>query len=729
MLSLEKREAKKPLKNLIYTLKTFAICSFLWYTKQVGAALLYATLAKVSARLVTKFNPSLLDKTTHPELSIPPLTHLHPEISRLHDLLLPLSASQDMSSILKAILSAVLDIQNAAGGVLLLRLPETKEWTLAASRNFPTEKWEVQTLPEWDTLLAPPAPSLLHHFGSLSADVFGAAIHHAAEQAGWRSATLLPLSASNASLSAVVLAFFSHPAVLAASEGAVLRCYTEHAAAALERAQQWEIAHIERQELQRQKNEKIYLAARARCLLWYADVMDVKPEGPYLWWRMTYPANEVTQGFLPLALQEGESYQDGFYRLRHPEDRDACDVLGTASVRAGRSYSQDFRCQCADGSIRWLHEDVQVETVIPGRQWRVVGACTDVTERKLQEEALRESRQRLHSAMHAGQMGVWDWNLLSGEIAWSGEHARLFGLPPEEFDGTYAGFERCVHPEEREGIRKTVQTAIQTRKPYEREYRVIWPDGSLHWVKSMGEASYDAQGQPIRMMGMVLDITARKQAESEISALNIRLQRAMAETHHRVKNNLQVIAALLDIQATQHDEQVPTLVLSQLSRHIQGLATIHDLLTQQIKDGEQIHALSARMVLAKLLPMLQETVGSRNVELDAEDVPITVQQGTAVALITNELVSNAVKHGKGRILVSLAREGDEGVLTVADGGPGFPPQFDITAAAHTGLELVLNMGNWDMGGQLEFANRPEGGAIVTLRFPLIASLAPDALLK
>src|SRR5207244_3386337 len=144
-----------------------------------------------------------------------------------------------------------------------------------------------------------------------------------------------------------------------------------------------------------QEEEKVYIAASARCLLWYADVVDGDGTAPYLGWNMWFPAEEVAQRFLPLALQEGEAYKDAFYRLRLPEDRAACDRFGTASIRAGRSYEQDFRCLCADGSIRWLHEAVRVETVVPGKQWRVVGACTDVTERKLQEEALRESEQRL----------------------------------------------------------------------------------------------------------------------------------------------------------------------------------------------------------------------------------------------------------------------------------------------------------------------------------------------
>src|SRR5205823_4664802 len=104
------------------------------------------------------------------------------------------------------------------------------------------------------------------------------------------------------------------------------------------------------------------------------------------------------QQFLPLALLPDETYSAAWYRCRLPDDRDRCDRLGTRRVRAGESYEQEFRIRCADGTVRWVREDVRVETVLPGARWHAIGVATDLTEQKRLEDELRARADALASA-------------------------------------------------------------------------------------------------------------------------------------------------------------------------------------------------------------------------------------------------------------------------------------------------------------------------------------------
>jgi PAS domain S-box-containing protein len=251
--------------------------------------------------------------------------------------------------------------------------------------------------------------------------------------------------------------------------------------------------------------------------------------------------------------------------------------------------------------------------------------------------------------------------------------------------------------------------------------------GEERWAEIRATPVFDAGGEVVLAINFFSDVTARKQAEqererhlAEIEALNDQLRRAMTETHHRVKNNLQIMAAMVDMQAMEGGETVPTRELLRLGTHIRTLAIIHELLTERAKLDGRAEEISARKMLEQLLSRLDSTAEGRTISYRLDDASLPSRQSTSLALITNELVSNAMKHGRSCVAVEFTAGPNGARLRVEDDGPGFPAGFDAAEAANTGLELVENLTRWDLGGVTRYGNRTEGGGLVEIVFPALS---------
>ena len=165
--------------------------------------------------------------------------------------------------------------------------------------------------------------------------------------------------------------------------------------------------------------------------------------------------------------------------------------------------------------------------------------------------------------------------------------------------------------------------------------------------------------------------------------------------------------------------------IRRLCAQVRTLAAVHDILTQEAKEDGQAHYVSARAVLEKLIPMLQETATNREIRADLEEIRLPARQGSSLALVVNELISNGLKYGEGDVEVTLARDGDKTILQVRDNGPGFPCGFSASKAANTGLELVDGLSRWDLGALTRYENHPNGGACVTVEIPFQKSFEPN----
>ena len=183
----------------------------------------------------------------------------------------------------------------------------------------------------------------------------------------------------------------------------------------------------------------------------------------------------------------------------------------------------------ADGRVDWVRWEV-LPWYEPGGEIGGIIMFTEViTERKQTEEKMRMANERLQMAQLAAGEGVWDWDLATGKIEWDDEMFRLFGLDPQRHSASFDSWRGVLHPDDRKLAEMNIQEALKGHSLLRSEYRVIHPDGQVHWISSMGRAVYDSRGTPSRMIGICMDVTSRRQREEELDRYRSSLERLVKE--------------------------------------------------------------------------------------------------------------------------------------------------------------------------------------------------------
>ena len=146
----------------------------------------------------------------------------------------------------------------------------------------------------------------------------------------------------------------------------------------------------------------------------------------------------------------------------------------------------------------------------------VVTIYNDVTDQKNSELALKLGRERIELATRAGNFGIWDWNIQKNELVWDDRMYELYGIKKSDFRNVYDAWLNALHPDDREENDRISELARRGEKEYDTEFRVVRPDGTIRFIKSLGQVIWDSEGNPLRMTGANYDITERKQAEEAI---------------------------------------------------------------------------------------------------------------------------------------------------------------------------------------------------------------------
>jgi PAS domain S-box-containing protein len=334
---------------------------------------------------------------------------------------------------------------------------------------------------------------------------------------------------------------------------------------------------------------------------------------------------------------------------------------------------------------------------VPGYDLKIIIFVTDITAERAAREREETASKRLQIAISAAQQGVWDWDLITGEMVYSDRAKEIYGLSPEE-PVRYELVRDATHPEDlpqtSAQLKRAIDPDVRDRSSY--EYRILRRDGTVTWALAYGEALFAGPAgdeKAIRYAGTIQDITARKEAERYRELL-------IAELNHRVKNTLAVVQSLA--HQTFSRASAPTEAIPAFEARLTALATAHNLLTRENWD-----AAALRDVVAEVVVLFSS---GEQFQVDGPEVRLPPRQAVSLTLALHELATNAQKYG--------ALRGETGSVTVRwrviddrlqlvwteQGGP------EVVSPTRTGFgtRLLKRALAADLGGDVEIDFRPEG---------------------
>jgi PAS domain S-box-containing protein len=194
------------------------------------------------------------------------------------------------------------------------------------------------------------------------------------------------------------------------------------------------------------------------------------------------------------------------------------------TISSGRRWHGEICNRRKNGSYYWVDSTIAPVLSSHGGPVRYLSIRTDIT-------ALKENEARLAAAQAFANIGTWDWNIRTGELYWSQRVPPLYGYPQGKMETTYEGFLNAVHPDDRQAVIDSAQMCLKHQAEYDIEHRCIWPDGSVHWLHERGDITRDSRGNPLHMIGVVEDITDRKQGELALKESQQRLEEAQRVAH------------------------------------------------------------------------------------------------------------------------------------------------------------------------------------------------------
>ncbi|MBE9207513.1 PAS domain S-box protein [Nostoc sp. LEGE 06077] len=465
---------------------------------------------------------------------------------------------------------------------------------------------------------------------------------------------------------------------------------------------------------------------------------------------------------LGYADNEIENHLQEIWIRVHPEDLDSVvKAVQDHFAKVTPFYAKEFRVLCKDRTYKWILDRGQALWDEAGNVIRMVGSHTDITERKQAEEtlsqilaqleikveertaelkkingsleteitkrkqiekALRDSEERFRTAFHQAAVGIAHVGLDGRWLLVNQRLCDIVGYTAEELE--LRTFQEITHPDDLTTSLKYVEEIlIGNIQTYTIEKRYFRKDGSVVWINLTVSLTRNTMGEPKYFIAVIEDISDRKHSQAQIQASLLEKEVLLKEIYHRVKNNLQVISSLLNLQSEYIKDKQDMEIFQQSQQRIASMALIHEKMYQspdlaRIDFGEYIQDLVASLFSSY---EVNEGAISFKVNVDAH-ILLGLDLAIPCGLIIHELVSNSLKYafphgGDGEIYIGITENFDQQfTITVSDNGVGLPPHFNFKTTASLGWQLVDAL-TQQIAGDINIQSNT--GVEFQIRFPLI----------
>jgi len=373
---------------------------------------------------------------------------------------------------------------------------------------------------------------------------------------------------------------------------------------------------------------------------------------------------------------------------------EALPIIRAALERAiveGEQWDLELPFVNAKGERLWIRTVGRPE-VLDGKTVRLWGTFQDLTARWRAEEESRKLSKRLRLATQASGIGIWDWSIPDDMLVWDEQMYALYGVRASDFAGAYEAWEQGVHPDDTERAASEVGEALRGERPFNTTFRVVWPDGSIRFIRAMAMVERDNDGNPLRMIGTNWDITeshkaqialkrAKEAAEAGIKARS----RFLATMSHEIRTPLNGILGMVSL--LKENPEIPDEPRELIGTIDESSAMLMNILNDVLDfskiDAGQLHLeetpFDLRMVLDRVASICGASAREKGITLETviDGACWVIGDPQRLTQVVLNLVNNAVKFtDDGGVVVRMSHR-DMGArreirVEVEDTGIGIP---------------------------------------------------------
>jgi two-component sensor histidine kinase/predicted hydrocarbon binding protein len=344
-------------------------------------------------------------------------------------------------------------------------------------------------------------------------------------------------------------------------------------------------------------------------------------------------------------------------------------------------------------------------------------------ERKKIEEELIKNQQLLNTAQKMAKLGSWEFTIADENLIWSDELYSIYQIDKNHANSNelYKVYLSRLTEVDQQVLFQAISSAINEGKEYTIKHIITLPDGSVKWILGTGVPIKDADGKVIRLMGIGQDITDSILQQDKLQ-LNLKEKETLLkEIHHRVKNNLQIISSLLNLQSSVIDDEKVKGLYNESQNRIRSMATIHEMLYQ----SNDIAKINIRKYIESLFEQLCQVMLPKDKEIgslfNVPDFYFSIDTAIPLGLLINELFTNSFKYGlavntKTIIEVDLKKvDGNEYSLLIGDNGVGFKENLPEYENKSLGIMLIHSLAS-QLDGEAIKIESDKPGAIYQIKF-------------
>jgi PAS domain S-box-containing protein len=379
-----------------------------------------------------------------------------------------------------------------------------------------------------------------------------------------------------------------------------------------------------------------------------------------------------------------------------------------AAINKNSPYSIDYKIKKQDGTLIYIHDEGEIIRNNEGKPISMFGTTQDITERKLAEKSLKESESKFRNLVETTPDMIWEIDTQGIFTYISPQSNSILGWSPLEIIGK--SIFSLIRQEYIPKIKKSFQTHIEGTKKFNiLEVPAKHRNGKYIVIEIHSAKLVNDNGEIKGFQGIARDITEKTIATNKLKTSIKEKDILLQEIHHRVKNNMQIISSLLNLQIKHIKDDEAIDVLKESQNRVKTMAMIHEKLYQsndftRINITEYIENLINGLFYSYSID--QDEILS---VINVDDVRLNIETAVPCGLIINELVSNSLKHGfpnrtKGQVYISLKFIDDKYELIIGDNGIGLPSNIDFKKTDSLGLQLVNNLVE-QIDGEIELNKR------------------------